>query len=547
MWINLSADKKKLYLSFRYDPKIVEAVRKITGRTWNVDRKVWELPLESASEAVSILSPLGFKPSEAVLAIVKNNQEAENLADGIRSSEENEYTGKLPLYGFQKKGACFLRTVPHTLLGDHMGLGKSLQVLGALENLPGPHLILCPASLKYSWDTEIDKWTKEKRIVINGAKDVRMNQWFYAGKMKYVIANYELLLYDLPEILKTPWNAIICDEATRISNPEAKTVKALKSVPCFKRIALTGTPVANTPVDIFSIIDWLCPRYLGSFFQFKERYCKMDPFGDVVGYKDLDVLAKKISRFMLRRTKEEVFTDFPKKTVEDIIFELPDTERRIYNGIKELIREEISKLDLDTRTLALIPVKMLRLLQSVNHTKLVGGYGRGESTKLETLKEMLRSIMKSGEKAIVFTPFAKMLHIMKEELSEFRPLFIYGDVDPMERMVKVKEFNDDPEPRIIVMTEAGTYGLNLQSASYIFHYSLPWSVSKLEQREGRAHRIGQNKPVTVYNLIAKDTIDEYILKTLHKKQRTSNEILKDDERMEKVGLSKEDIENILRI
>jgi SNF2 family DNA or RNA helicase len=170
-----------------------------------------------------------------------------------------------------------------------------------------------------------------------------------------------------------------------------------------------------------------------------------------------------------------------------------------------------------------------------------------KASKLDVLKDLLKPIIASGEKAIIFTQFAQMLHILATELEEFRPLTIYGDVDNLDRMERVKEFNDDPKGRVIIMTEAGAYGLNMQSASYVIHYDAPWSVAKLEQREGRAHRIGQKKSVTVYNLIAKKTIDEYVLKVLHAKQKISAKILGDVERMESGGMSLEDINNILRL
>jgi SNF2 family DNA or RNA helicase len=369
-----------------------------------------------------------------------------------------------------------------------------------------------------------------------------------------VIANYELLIHDFDILSEHEHDVIICDEATRISNPEAQTTVNLKKLHSRKREALTGTPISNKPDDIWSIIDWLVPRYLGSYYQFRNKYCEMSEdwargqsFNKISGYKNLDKLSAKVDRFMLRRTKEEVFDDFPPKTIENVMFNLSQTENDLYVSIKEQLYKEIGDLSsLDSRTLSIIPVKMLRLKQCTGHTKLVGAT-EPESSKLATLKDIIRPILASGEKVIVFTQFAEMLHILAEELRGYLPFTIYGDVDTADRMKRVKDFNDYAGGQIIIMTEAGAYGLNMQSASYVIHYDAPWSIAKLQQREDRAHRIGNNKPVTVYNMIARGTIDEYILKVLARKNKVAANILQDAERLGDHGLSTEDIKDILRL
>ena len=266
----------------------------------------------------------------------------------------------------------------------------------------------------------------------------------------------------------------------------------------------------------------------------------------VIGYKNLDELAQKIERITLRRTKEEVLKDFPPKTINNVVFDLTKDEKKLYKEIQQLLTAEIKELLVDERTLGIIPVKMLRLKQVTNHYSLVTGQ-KMFCTKLITLKDLLMPVIKSGEKAIIFTQFAEMAKILYAELGDYLPLMIYGDVDSEDRQIAVKKFNEDPKRQVIIMTEAGAYGLNLQAASFVFHYDMPWSVAKLMQREDRAHRIGQTKPVTVYNLIARNTIDEYVASVLNRKNKTSVKILQDQERLEESGLSTEDIMNILRI
>ena len=546
----INIKQNKVVPSFQYDIDVVLAIKSIDGRVWNKAYKQWEIPIENLDEVMKTLTPLGFIPSSFVLEAVKKEREFLDKIESIRLGD-NPYSGSLPLFDFQHKGASFLKNMPFAMLADVPGLGKSIQTIASTMD-DQQVLIFCPASLKYNWQQEILKWVpNETPRVIDGDKRQREVGWKTSQRNKFTIANYELLLHDYALIKDNQWGTIVCDEATRIANPKAQTTKNLSTLKSKKRIALTGTPISNSPEDIFGIFNWLVPGYLGTYSQFQKKYCDMQDSGwgysKITGFKNMEILREKVGRFMLRRTKEEVFKDFPPKLVEDIIFTLSESERKMYTLIKEQVVSEIAKLgDLDTRTLNIIPVKMLRLKQCTGHTELVGA-DKGESSKVDALKALLEPIIASGEKAIVFTQFSSMLNILARELEVHKPWLIFGEVDSADRMKAVKEFNDKEGSGLIIMTEAGAYGLNMQSASYVFHYDAPWSIAKLQQREDRAHRIGQNKPVTVYNLIANNTIDEYVMKVLHRKQKVSVDILKDYDRLEEMGLSKEDIDEILRL
>lgn len=548
-YIDLSFKKDYLILAFDWSEKTLEVIRTVPGRQYDAQNKVWLIPVENTVEACAILQPEGFKLVEEVQHLLDAKRASYAVLEAIKNSEPEDlaYFKDFPLFSFQKKGAHFLYASPASLLADVPGLGKTIQTIAALKNIE-PILVLCPASLKYSWQEEIKKWEKSMSAqVITGKPEERGARWIGANQYKWTIANYELLLRDYEYILKIPWQAIVCDEATRISNPYAKSVKALKTIPCKKRIALTGTPISNTPIDIYSIIDWLSPKFFGSFNQFKSKYCLTEPrFNSIIGYRNLGQLGDLIQKFILRRSKEEVFDDFPKKTIQDIIFELSDKEREFYQEIKEALIKELFGIKFSPQTIKLAPVKMLRLKQCTGHPQLLKEADI-ESSKLEILKEMLKPIVSSGDKALIFTQFAQMAKILFVELSLYNPQLIIGEVSAEDRQKAVKEFTDNPEAKVMIMTEAGAYGLNLQAASYVFHFDFPWSVAKLTQREDRCHRIGQKKAVTVYNLIAKKSIDEYCVKVLYKKQKLSINLLKDEERLEEAGLSEEDIKTILRI
>ena len=552
MTINLKG--KDLVVTFKFNREIVAAIKSVTGRQFDLNKKHWLVPVESTVECVDKLKPFGLIPTLQVKREYDKQKGQELLAKEIKITPA-EYAGTLPLFDFQKIGVRFLKTMPHALLADAPGLGKTIQTIAATEE-DCNRLVFCPASLKYSWADEIKKWRpNDVVVVIDGNKKERAELWI--KKADWIIANYELLLHDfdwikIHEKSFGPWGVVVSDEATRISNPLAKTSKLIKQLSSKKRIALTGTPISNTPLDIFSIIDWIVPRYLGTYWNFLERYAIREPrFHRVVGFKNLEELSDKVARFTLRRTKEEVLKDLPPKTVEDVPFELTQVERKLYDGVRMLILSELQNLEVNKSTLAIIPVKMLRLKQAVDHPALLTSK-KEHSSKLEVLKELIKPIIGSGDRVIVFTQFAEMAKLLQDNLdvdgTMFKPFLIHGEVEVKERQNIVDHFNSpDSKMPILIMTEAGAYGLNLQSASYVVHYDAPWSIAKLMQREDRAHRIGQLKPVTVYNLIAKNTIDEYVAKTLHRKQKISVDIMKDEERLEDLGMTEEDINAILRI
>ncbi len=274
----ISVEGDRLILRFNYDKKIVDAVKTIDGRIWNKDGKRWEAPKDNLEEVLEALVPIGFTLSDAVQKLEREAKEKNAFIDNIKSSIDQPYNGPLPLYDFQRKGVSFLKSLPCALLADVPGLGKSIQTIGACED-QGKVLVFVPASLKYSWEAEIKKWYPDDKIIIlDGNKKERLAQWLWAKdkKYKWVIANYELLLHDFDLIKDYMWPVIVCDEATRISNPDAKTVRNLKQLNSMKRYALTGTPISNKPDDIWSIIDWLIPGYLGSYYQFKNKYCVME-------------------------------------------------------------------------------------------------------------------------------------------------------------------------------------------------------------------------------------------------------------------------------
>ena len=563
MRITYNKQYNAIEIEFRYDPQIVSAIKTLHGRLYHKEKRIWSVPSYHVEKLLDTLSFFSPDVSDEVFELKEKVKLYLETSLSIKRQElPPAYRTSLPLYEFQKKGSVWMTHMKRCLLADQPGLGKTIQTIAALSDsnlAPSNILVIANASNKYDpWENEIKKWSSETPLIIGGKAEERSYQWASWKKYKWIVCNYELILRDYDLIKEIKWDAIVCDEAQRISNPSAKTTRAIKSLHAEIRIALTGTPVSNSPVDIFSIMDWLHPGYLGNYKQFFADYVVEDNFGNVRAYKNLPKLFSLLEPFILRRTKEEVLDDFPSLTIQQISFDLSLEEQKIYAAIKTTIIDELGGYidKIDPKTLALVPVKMLRLLQTIDHPKLIGEQFEGDSSKLKATKEHLVTILSDikmlstgqipikeytvdRDKLLIFTQFKMMAYLLQKELQNYSPLVITGDVLSEDRIKIIEQFNTDPQSRLMILTEAGSTGINLQAASYVINYDLPWSIAKLEQRIGRAHRIGQKKNVTVYNLIAKNTIDEYISSVLHKKKKISDDILVGEK------LDQQDIINLL--
>ena len=552
--MQISKKGKNLIISFEYSAPLVEIMRQFNSRKYDSKTKDWIIPTIHIIKVLDSLTPLGFRTTMEVLEdydkAKKKRKKIKRIKAGVFKDSEKQLLKKtcLPLFGFQEIGAGFLVVSVSSMIGDEPGCGKSIQSIAAVLIRNGKKiLILCPATLKLNWQDEIEKWTDKTSVVIGGDKKLRETQW--GEDVNFYIMNYELLLRDLSHIKKIKWDFLIADEATRISNPKAKQSKIIKKIKAKHRIALTGTPLNNAVQDVWNILDFCQPNILGTFWQFTEKYCDKDRFGGITGYKNLSDLKEQISSIMLRRKKKDVLHELPDKLYETLYIEFDPEEKKIYEAIRdeialELKEYEISKV-LKDRYLSNVLVKMVRLKQAADSLELVSEHKF--SSKVNALKELLKDIIHKDDKALVFTQFSEMADILMRELKEYKPLLISGKVKQEDRHTSVDTFQNKEENKLMIMTEAGGFGLNLQRANYIIHYDLPWSISKMEQREGRAHRIGQTSNLTVYRLIAQGTVDEYVLKVLHKKNKLSEDILGDKEKAKKVKISKADIRRMLKI
>lgn len=550
--MKVSKKNNKLIIQFEYSPYLVEVIRQLGDRKFDNREKHWIVPMSQLETVLKRLPALGFKIDSEVLEDYEKLKIQREKLEKIRNGEFNETEisllneTTLPLFSFQKEGASFLYAAKNALNGDQPGLGKTIQAIATLKMRKCKKILYFTfATLKATVKEEFDLRAPElKSIIIRGEKKQRDEKW--SEDANVYIANYELLLRDLPEMQKIKWDAIIADEATRIANPKAKTTKMIKKLNATYKFPLSGTPLSNSVQDVWSIIDFCEPGSLGSYWQFVDKYCEKDVWGSIKSYKNLESLRKEIHPYCIRRLKKEVLSQLPPKLYENIYIDLSASERKMYNAIKQELTAELKTLGMTDRGgLQNMITKMLRLKQVTNSLELISD--SKESSKLEGLKELLQTICIDGNKVVIFTTFRKMALILMRELAEYKPLLIAGGVSEQERNENRDKFNSNTENKLIISTDAGTFGLNLQKKSkFVIHYDMPWSITKTTQREDRVHRIGQTGQVVIYRMIAKNTIDEYSLQVLSTKQATAEQVLGDRDRLRKSRVSRATLQKLLQ-
>ena len=534
--MTIQYNEGKFLVDFKFDRVLVDLVRRIPGRAYDPKTKKWTIPLSSA-KYINILVNSGFQYADENTArqvrdILIKEKDIALLQEAITA----EFNSRFPLMGYQKVGVRFLVDVESGLLAYDVGTGKTLMSFAVAEHIRAEKiLVVCPNTLKFSWKEEASKWDISGVVIINGTSAERFRLWNSPGK--YFVVNYEALLRD-SEPFMMDWDLVIADEAVRLKNPSAKITKTMMKLRSKRRIAMTGTPVANNPLDIFSILNWCRPGELGSYWDFQNRYCIKNHWNAIVAYQNLDELATRISPMFIRKTKEEVLPELQPITRVDLPVVLSKEEKRIYEAIRrellfELKDHETNKIMLASLGNAI--TRLVRLKQITDDVRLIGE-ASARSSKLETLAEKLEEL--GEEKAIVFTQFAEMILLLNNRLTTYNPALIYGEMSAEDRQKEVERFRNDSKCKVLLSTEAGGEGLNLQCATLVFHFDLAWSISKMRQRVGRVHRKGQTKPVFEYFLVAEGTVDEYVRRTLYKKFALSEQLM-----IRPMGI--EDVEKIL--
>jgi SNF2 family DNA or RNA helicase len=428
-------------------------------------------------------------------------------------------TTDLPLLPFQVQGADFLYTQKAGILAFDVGLGKTITTLAVLDQIKrdkpeAKFLIVCPAILKYQWQTEINRFTPHlSSLVIDGHQGIRRKQ--YAEVADIYIANYELVKMDWQFYTTYKWSAVTLDEAHKIGNPQTKQSKVCRRLRAEYRFCLTGTPISNHPHELWAPLSWIAPDVAGKWFHFVRNYCNFNPWGGVSGAKNLDKLAAEIQPYILSVSKSDVLPELNEVRETDVEFELSQEEENLYNQIRleqlfEIERGLINKVASPVQIQNAV-VKALRLQQLTGGMELLGQGKR--SSKIERIKEF---VAQSEGKTIIYSRFAEMGKLLEKHLVAYSPFLMIGSTPKKMRQEMIDKFNDpEDQHKLLIISDTASHGLNLQFAcSTIIYCESPFSLGKKTQITGRVHRYGQTKQVNIYYMLAKvggrKSIDHHI-------------------------------------
>jgi len=434
---------------------------------------------------------------------------------------------KTPLYPYQCEGALFAAKAGRCLVADDMGLGKTIEAIAAAEILARTVglervLIISPTSLKHQWRREIEKFADRPAAVVEGLLASRAQ--LYAAESFYKITNYDVVHRDLEMIRRWEPELVILDEAQRIKNWKTRTARTVKQLQSQYAFVLTGTPLENRLEELHSIVEYVDRFRLGPMFRFLDQHQHVDNTGRVVGYRNLSRIGQTLSPILIRRTKDKVLRELPERMEKRMFVPMTPEQRRHHDENAELVAKIVAKWrrygflsDADQRRLMIF---LQNMRMSCNSTYLLDKT-TDHGVKADELMTLLGEILESPEiKVVIFSQWVRMHELVVARLKPRRleHVLFYGGVPGPKRKDLIDRFEEDPNCRLFLSTDAGGVGLNLQHASVVVNLDQPWNPAVLEQRIGRVHRLGQHRPVRVAHFISQGTIEEGMLALLGFKQ-----------------------------
>jgi SNF2 family DNA or RNA helicase len=456
------------------------------------------------------------------------------------------FHGKLRPY--QKHGLSWLSFLGRWNLGaclaDDMGLGKTIQVLALLLHLEEigeldrPVLLICPTSVVSNWRKEAERFAPTLRVLIHHGQERHEGERFQreAGRHHIVVSTYSLVHRDLERLSGVEWAGLVLDEAQNIKNPQAKQTRALRRLVAPRRMALTGTPVENRLSELWSIMEFLNPGYLGSEAAFRRRYAlPIERYRDPTATAEL---RKLVEPFVLRRVKTDptVIKDLPSKNEMKVYCNLTQEQATLYQAVVSESLEKIEASEGIGRKGEVLAA-LTRLKQICNHPAHFLADGSSlpsRSGKLTRLTEMLEELLAEGDRALVFTQYAEMGKLIQRHLRESLSvdvLFLHGAVPASERERLIGAFQEDREgpPVFVLSLKAGGFGLNLTEARHVFHYDRWWNPAVEDQATDRAFRIGQKRSVAVYKFICAGTVEERVDELAERKKELAEAVIQSGE------------------
>ena len=410
------------------------------------------------------------------------------------------------------------------ILADDMGLGKTVQVLAFLLSLrenghaQAPDLIVVPRSLLINWQREVEKFTPGLKVLTYFGPQRPSTEIF--ADYDLILTTYGVMRVDNDILRAQPFHYIVLDESQAIKNPLAKTSRAARRLKSDHRLVMTGTPVENNTFELWAQFAFVMPGLLGSLDYFKEEFVK--PIEKKQDEAVANALRRMVYPFILRRTKEQVAPELPPRTERVVYCPMEPAQRRFYIQLRDYYRDMLLGLieeeGLDKSRMKILE-GLLRLRQASIHPRLIDPDFRGESGKMEVLFNTLETLQSEGHKALVFSQFVGVLTLVREELDARGIPYAYLDGSTQDRQAQVDRFQNDPAvPFFLISLKAGGVGLNLTAADYVIHIDPWWNPAVERQASDRTHRIGQDKPVFIFKLITRESVEEKILQLQEKKK-----------------------------
>jgi len=477
------------------------------------------------------------------------NELRKRIADASPEPRQEPPTLTATLRPYQRAGLGWLHFLRTTGLGgclaDDMGLGKTVQALALLEELRAggntrPSLVVAPRSLLFNWAAEAKRFAPRLRVVEHHGADREAND--FTG-CDVVLTTYATMRLDVAKLAETEFEYVILDESQAIKNATSHVAKASRLLRARHRLALSGTPIENHLGELWSLFEFLNPGLLGSMRSFSRTFAaKTTP------PERRDALARALRPLILRRTKEQVAPELPARTEQTLFCELEGKQKKQYDELRDHYRAallgRIRTSGIEKSRMQILEA-LLRLRQAACDPALIDPDTDASSAKMELLMTELRDVLESGHRALVFSQFTSFLDIVRGALDVEDIPYLYLDGKTRDRQSLVERFQSaDGPPLFLISLKAGGLGLNLTNADYIFLLDPWWNPAVEAQAIDRAHRIGRQKPVVAYRLIARDTVEEKILELQARKRELAESIISEDNSVLR-KLQVEDLEQLL--
>lgn len=537
-----------LFVSFPFDNHVISVIRDLPSRYWNRDTKEWEVPAKKLSYLTDNLSNYDIK----IVGDIDNINSIYNVEIETNKTQICKipagFTFKTKPFEHQIEGFKFGITHERWLLGDEQGLGKTKQVIDiAVEKkmeLGFKHcLIICGVNgLKWNWQKEIRTHSNETGWIL-GQKVRKTTGQLVVGSTADKLADLERLntisSYFIITNVETLRDAkiqaklsslckdgtismVVIDEIHKCKNPNSQQGKGILKLQPRYRIAMTGTPLMNTPMDLYIILKWLGYEK-HSFYAFKNHYCVMGGYGgyDIVGYRNLEELQEETQDIMLRRLKEDVL-DLPDKLYIDEFVEMTPKQAQIYKEVTADIKANIDQIKLSNNPLS----QLIRMRQATGYTGILSSTIH-ESAKIDRLIDIVEESVENNQKVVIFSNWTQMtLPVYNALATHFEGTYITGEVDAEQRQEHIKKFQEDDKCKFVVGTigAMGT-GVTLTAGSVVVFLDEPWTMANKQQAIDRCHRIGTKQNITVYTMMCKNTIDERIHEIVEKKGAMSDALI----------------------